>query len=91
MVWHVCLSLSNIGNSYYSYIKLIPNYTSSTNIVILTKYILSRESGTLSTTLEIVIRNTPNLNADNILNTELKNVTESQEMQLHDISYPQKK
>ncbi len=31
---------------------------------------------TLSTTLEIVIRNIPNLNTDNILNTELKNVND---------------
>ncbi len=36
-------------------------------------FIIYADDTTLSTTLEIVIRNTPNLNADNILNTELKN------------------
>ncbi len=36
-------------------------------------FIIYADDTTLSTTLEIVIRNTPNLNAVNILNTELKN------------------
>ncbi len=39
-------------------------------------FIIYADDTTLSTTLEIVIRNTPNLNADNILNTELKNVND---------------
>ncbi len=37
-------------------------------------FIIYADDTTLSNTLEIVIRNTPNLNADSILNTELKNV-----------------
>ncbi len=39
-------------------------------------FIIYTDDTTLSTTSEIVIRNTPNLNADNILNTELKNVSD---------------
>ncbi len=39
-------------------------------------FIIYANDTTLYTTLEIVIRNTPNLNADNILNTELKNVND---------------
>ncbi len=39
-------------------------------------FIIYADDTTLSTTLEIVIRNTPNLNADNILNTELTNVND---------------
>ncbi len=39
-------------------------------------FIRYADDTTLSTTLEIVISNTPNLNADNILNTELKNVND---------------
>ncbi len=34
-------------------------------------FIIYADDTTLSTTLEIVIRNTPNLNVDNILNIEL--------------------
>ncbi len=39
-------------------------------------FIIYADDTTLSTTLDIVFRNTPNLNADNILNTELTNVND---------------
>ncbi len=39
-------------------------------------FIIYADDTTLSTTLEIVIRNTPNLNAENIPNTELQNVND---------------
>ncbi len=39
-------------------------------------FIIYADDTTLPTTLDTVIRNTPNLNADNILKTELKNVND---------------